>query len=168
MAKRVFMVPEVPGSKRSSERPYSHAVIGRYSGEVAAANCEADHKANGAKYRSWEVKSWNDSARAAKAKPGELYKNHNGYMVKMSEDLLAIHLRFMEKYPSLDAYLAEKDAEHKAYIEKLRAEPLGPLIVLRWSMSRANAEKGWGEFSCYVERRVVECVEVVKEPKVKA
>lgn len=163
MAKKVFTVPEVPGSKRSSERPYSHAVIGRYSGEVAAANAEADMKANGKKYRSWDVKSWNNSAEAVKAKPGELYRNHNGFMVPMSESMLAIELKFMEKYPSLEAYLESKQAEHKGYVESLRAQGLGPLVVLRWSMSLANAMKSWSEFPSYIELRAVPCVEVVKQ-----
>jgi uncharacterized lipoprotein YddW (UPF0748 family) len=167
MAKKEFSVPEVPGSKRgSAHRDYTHAVIGRHSGALEAANLIADEKANGAKYSRWDEKSWNDWKRCGDAVVGQLYRNHNNAMVVANDWQVELARDFIAKHPSLDTYLAHKKAERQGYIDKAKARGDGELGVLQWSMSHANAMKAAGSFAKrYVDVRVVPCVPIEKRAK---
>lgn len=161
--KTTYTVPEVPGSKRTSERPYTHAVIGYDDPQRRVAAWLADHEANGAKYRRWSIKNWQDNRRAAAVKEGEMYVNHNGFRVEARQAFIDIAAGFMAKYPTLEGYLAHEEQDFQDRVAAERARPNGPVVVLRWSMSRANASKGLSEFDrSYSGIKIVECVPVTK------
>lgn len=161
--KTTYTVPEVAGSKRQSARPYTHAVVGYYDAARVVATWRAGHEANRARDTRWETKSWNDWKRLAAVNAGDMYVNHNGYRVAASQGSIDIAKGFMAKHPTLEAYLTHLEADFNAQIEHTLAKGNGPVTVLRWSMSLANASKGFSEF----ERsnsglRVVSCVPVTK------
>ena len=159
MAKKVFTVVEVEGSKRSSEAEYTHALIGQYDPTLLAAHMVAEHKANAARNRKRDTKTWNDSKRSADTPDGEYFINHNNYRVQQRQAYRDIDLKFIAQYPTVDSYLAKREADHLAHLDKLSKEPFGSLTVLRWSRSAANAAKGSSEFqNAYSNLRVVPCV----------
>jgi hypothetical protein len=163
MAKKHFTVPEVPGSGRSSERPYSHAIVGRYNPHLVAAKARATHAKNAAQSRRWDAKNWNDWKRSSEATVGQLYRNHNGFMVEAKDYEVRIGKEFMAKYPTLESYLAHLESEHQGRLAALDAGQIGELQVLQWSMSHKNAVKAAGSFAdTYSDLRVVEVVEATK------
>lgn len=165
MAKRAFSVPEVPGSKRVSARPYSHAVIGRYSGLVGAELAEAAWEKDKAATLARAAKDWAFYAADAKRVEGEVRPNYNGYPMPVRDYDIRIAKERLEKTPSAEAYIAARVADHEAYVARLRAVGVAELAVLRWSMSLANAIKAAASFPSCIEVRVVPCVEVIKEAK---
>jgi hypothetical protein len=161
--KTTYTVLEVTGSRRTSERPYTHAVIGYYDQARMVAHQRAENAANRAKNIRWETKSWNDWKRVAAVKAGDMYVNHNGYRVAASQGTIDIATGFMAKHPTLEGYLAHLDAEFNAHMEEALAKENGSMVVLRWSSSAKNAAKGMSEFdNRYSGLRVVECVPVTK------
>lgn len=161
-----YTVPEVPGSKRTSPRPYTHAIIGRSSSQLSAIRYEADLKANGAKYARWDTKNWHDNKRLAECPSGGTYRNHNNYVTTASDELIKIGADFIAKYPTVESYLAHQKAEGEARVAKMKAVPDGELVVLQWSMSHANASKARSAYcKHHVDVRVVECVPVAKTTK---
>ncbi|WOB06514.1 hypothetical protein [Piscinibacter gummiphilus] len=169
MAKQTYTVVEVPGSKRSSERPYSHAVIGRRSGKISAITAEAHHKATAAQTKRWDTKSWNDWKRASEATVGQLYRNHNNVMVVARDYEVEIGQKFMAENPTLEGYLEKLEASRAKHIADLKASPDGELCVLQWSMSHKNAFKALGTFAKHhIDLQVVPCVVVAKKSKLAA
>ncbi len=168
MANTTFTVLEVPGSKRASARPYTHAVIGCYDGKTTAAWARAEHAKNKDQTARWDAKHWRDAKRTAEAVDGQLYRNHNNYMVVATQAIIDIYKPFMEKHPTVESYLAHQEAEVLAYLAKLEAAGTGELVVLQWSMSQKNAMKAVGSFANqHIGLRVVPCVELVKPSKAK-
>lgn len=166
MAKTTYTVPEIPGSYRTSERPYSHAVIGRRSGKLSAITTEAHYKATATQSKRWDTKSWNDWKRASEATVGQLYRNHNNVMVVARDYEVEIGQKFMAENPTLEGYLEKLAAAHAKHVAALKASPDGELCVLQWSMSHKNAFKALGTFAKhYIDLRVVECTAVGKKPK---
>jgi len=167
MTKITYTVPEVPGSKRTSERPYTHAVIGRRDGRCSAIGIEATLATEEPKNRRWDGKSWDDSKREAEATAGQLYRNHNGYMVEASQFLVDLGTKFIAENPDRTAFIEKKAAERAAYLAKLKASEPGPLVVLQWSMSIKNAYRAIGTMSNHHSAvRVVECLPVEKKEKI--
>lgn len=157
-----YTVLEVPGSKRSSHRPYTHAIIGRRCPGLSAIAYEDDLRKNAAKYTRYDVKNWHDEKRLAECPSGGTYLNHNRVMIAASDELIQIGKDFIAKYPTVESYLEHKKAESDAIIAKLKAEPDGELKVLQWSMSHKNALKAHGAWcKHHSEVRVVECFPVV-------
>jgi hypothetical protein len=149
------------GSKRRSLRPYTHAVIGYFDGELVARTNRAHHVANRAKELGWSTRNWNGCKRGAAAKAGEIYVNHNGCRVAARQAIIDIDTEFMTKYPTLEAYIAHEEAEFEAQCAAYIAHGNDKMVVLRWSSSLKNASKGLSEFSNhYSGLRVVPCVPV--------
>lgn len=154
-----YTVLAVPGSKRQSARPYTHAVIGFFDAERVVRNLRAEHEANRARDRRWNTKNYESEQRAAVAVEGELYINHNGYRLPAKGYEIEQSRNFVEQHPTLDAYLAHKEEEFEQFIAKTLQKGNGPLVVLRWSQSQTNAQKGSREFErSHSDLRVVECV----------
>ncbi len=161
--KTTYTVPEVPGSKRTSARPYTFAVIGYSDVTRSVARLRARNEAERTKTLRYLKQNWESWNRQANAAPGTTYVNHNGYLVTAKEPYIDIAKGFIERNPSLEAYIANTDAESEANLASIAAKGDGPLEVLRWSSSKANAEKGLYEFQdWYSDLRVVPCIPVVK------
>lgn len=166
MANTTFTVIEVPGSKRASARPYTHAIIGRRDGRCSAVAMAADLAENEVKYVRWDAKNWDDWKRAAEATVGQLYRNHNGCMVEAKDYTVRIGSEFIAENPDREAYIAGKASERQTTLDNLRASEPGELAVLQWSMSMQNALKAVGTYRTHhSDVRVVECVPVVKNTK---
>lgn len=164
-----YTVPEVPGSKRASARSYTHAIIGRRDGRCSAVAYEADLKANESKHHKWDAKHWDDRQRESVAVVGQLYRNHNGYMVEARDYNVRLGSEFIAKNPDRAAYIEAKSAERLAHLAMLKASTPGELEVLQWSMSLANAMKSVSSKQAHhSDVRVVACVPVVKAAKAKA
>lgn len=140
-----FTVTQVPGSKRTSHRNYTHAIIGCRDGKVLAASTLAERRKND--QSRWNSKHWYDEKRAADATVGQPYKNHNGFSVIAQEYNVRFGKEFIAKYPTVESYLAKLKQDFDDMIAKLQAEPLGTLEVLQWSMSADNARKALGSWS---------------------
>lgn len=166
MATQMFTVLEVPGSKRASARPYTHAIIGRRDGRCSAVAMEADLAENELKYVRWDAKNWDDWKRAADASVGQLYRNHNGFMVEAKDCTVRIGAEFIVANPDREAYVAGEAAKRQATLNELRASEPGELTVLQWSMSIQNALKAVGAYRTHhSDVRVVECVPAAKAKK---
>ena len=161
-----YTVPEVPGSKRASLRPYTHAIIGRRDGRCTAAGIEAKMAVEEPKNRKWDAKHWDDCKRGSEAVVGQLYRNANGFMVEARDAIIKIDAGFIAENPDRAAFIEKKAAERAAYLAKLKASMPGELEVLQWSMSLANAMKAVGsKQSHHSDVRVVACVAVIKPAK---
>lgn len=166
MANTTFTVLEVPGSKRASARPYSHAIIGRRDGRCSAVAMAADLAENESKYVRWDAKNWDDWKRAAEATVGQLYRNHNGFMVEAKDYTVRTGSEFIASNPDREAYMAGEAAKRQSTLDNLRVAEPGELAVLQWSMSMQNALKAAGTYRTHhSDVRVVECVPVVKAKK---
>ena len=141
MKPTAYTVPEVPGSSRKSHRPYTHAVIGRPDSRCSAIHYAADLAKNEGQKRRWDAKNWDDWKRASEATVGQLYRNHNGFMVEAPDYAVRIGAEFIAKNPDRQAYIDGQAAERQAALEKMRAGTAGELQVLQWSMSHKNAMK---------------------------
>jgi len=159
MPKTTFTVPQVPGSKRASERPYTHAVIGRRDSRCSAVTYAADLAANERKHQRWDGKLWDDEKRASEATVGQLYRNHNNFMVEASARVVEVAIKFIGENPDRQAYIDRMSAERQAHLEELKAGTAGELVVLQWSMSQANALKSTGTWcNHHSDVSVVPCV----------
>lgn len=167
--KTTYTVPEVPGSTRTSERPYTHAIVGRRDGRCTAAGVEARMATEEPKNRKWDAKHWDDCQRGSVAVEGQLYRNFNGCMVEARAAVIKIDADFIAANPDRAAYIEKMAAERADYLAKLKASEPGPLVVLRWSMSFKNAFNALGsEAAHHSSVRVVECVAVEKKAKATA
>ena len=163
MTKQTFTVPDVPGSKRTSYRTYTHAVIGRRDGRCSAVVYAADLATNEPKARKWDAKHWDDCQRAAKATVGQRYRNHNGYMVEARDYEVRSGMEFILAHSDREAYVEAQAAQRQAYLARLKASTPGELQVLQWSMSWKNAMKSVASHQKHhSEVRVVECQPVTK------
>lgn len=157
-----YTVLEVPGSKRSSQRPYTHAIVGRSFPTLLAIHSEREHKANARKRIAWERKHWADEKRLSECPSGGTYINHNNFRTTASDALIQIGKDFIAKYPTPESYIDHLEREFQDYIAKLKAMPVGELSVLQWSMSHSNAFKGQSKWvKSHADVRVVECFPVV-------
>lgn len=170
MPKTTYTCPEVPGAKRTSDRPYSHAIVGRYSPALAAIQAEAYRAANKHQQNRWDIKHWNDEKRLSECPSGGTYVNHNNHRTTASDDLIKIGTNFIAQFPTVEVYLESLEAAHREWIAKLRAGKDGEIALLQWSMSFANAHKAQGTWcKNHSDVRVVETA-VLEKParKVKA
>ena len=158
-----YTVPAVPGSKRTSHRPYTHAVVGRRDGRCSAIIYAADLDANERRYRTWDGKHWDDWKRASEATAGQLYRNHNGFMVEAQQSVIDIGARFIGENPDRAAYIEAKAAERQECLRQMQGSQPGELAVLQWSMSHQNAMRSLTtHMRHHSDVRVVECVPVTK------
>jgi hypothetical protein len=151
MAKTNYTVLEVPGSSRTSARPYTHAVVAQYDNPAEAAHRDAElvyHQRkfwprNYKHYQTWNI-----------VNPSP-YSDRDGY-----DEILAA-------FPTVEAYVADQTRKYNDKTAEIRARGIGELTVLTWSMSAANAEKGArsNQFRNYINKRVVACVVAEKAPK---
>jgi hypothetical protein len=159
-----YTVPEVPGSKRTSDRPYTHALVGRV--DVAAAR------------RAAVSAGWDESDRTNYAfyrklhdvGVGGVWSHTRGYEHKVDQRDYDGAKKIIDAHPTLDGYLlARREDRLNQLNEKYGAtSQAGPLVVLQWSMSAANAAKAegtWRSQRGYIAVRVVECVPVEKKAK---
>lgn len=155
-----YTVPEVPGSKRSSARAYTHAIVGRVN--AAARRAAVQSEAN----REQHIKSWNWHAKEGAMKVGDLIHytaTYKPWSVPMTKERLDEHLEFLAKYPTAEDFVQQRIAANLARINEVYGEgDEGPLEVLQWSQSAANAQKGLSSWKALLGVRVVECVPVVK------
>lgn len=166
MPKTTYTVPEVPGSKRTSERPYTHAVIGRRDPRMSAIHRAADLARSEAKYKKWDGKHWDDYQRASVAVVGQQYLNHNNFWVEARDYNVELGQKFIEANPTRQGYIDSKSAERFAAVEAMKAGTPGDLHVLQWSMSLQNAMKAVGTHTKHnSDVRVVECVPVAKKAR---
>lgn len=153
MAKTTYTAPEVPGSSRSSERPYTHAVVGRRN--IAALRAYAPESAE----YSHGKQTYDYYSKQVQVGAGNSYLYKTGecrpFMVTVKQEDYDRGVAFLAENPDRAAYVAKKLAERMA---ELGTEDAGPLQVLQWSMSHANADKATGTFlnKGYVGVRVVE------------
>lgn len=161
MAKAIYTVIEVSDSKRSSDRVYTHAVIGQHDPAVSVAFQKAEAKSNAVRNRRWDAKNWNDHKRESEAIVGDVYINHNNYRVIAADYVVESGKKFMAENPTLEGYLKRLEDEQEARWAQSLLQPKRPMEVLRWSMSEQNAVKAVVGFSNhYSNLRVVPIVRV--------
>ena len=92
---------------------------------------------------------------------GQLYKNHNGFMVVARDYEVKIGLEFIAKHPDREVYLDQQTARRQARIKEISGEGEGELGVLRWSMSLKAAEKAANAFrDTFIDVRVVDTIRI--------
>jgi hypothetical protein len=161
--KTTFTVPEVPGSKRISGKPYSHAIIGRYDASMDVGKLRDVKMTDNSMALERETRYWNSQKRAAEAAVGELCMNHANELTVADEWLVSSAQKWTQKYPTLDSYLAHLNQKREDIFAAELDLPRGELSVLRWSFSHENAERSIKAFSKrYRDIRVVRCVPVVE------
>lgn len=158
--KTTYTVTEVPGSKRSSARAYTHAIVGR----VNAAACRA--VANSEETRAQHLKNWNWHATEGKMKEGDLIHYNHSYKpwsVPMTKERLDEHHAFLAKHPNGPDFVQYcVDAQVNSINARYGEGAEGPLEVLQWSQSATNAQKGLSSWKHRLGVRIVECVPVAK------
>lgn len=160
--KTSYTVPQVPGSTRTSERPYTHAVVGARNLVLARAQVPEY-----AEYMAGDTFDTRTRQVQTGAGNSYLYKSQAGsgrpFMVKVSQEDFDKAVAFLAEHPDRAAYLAQDIAKRLALIGTADE---GPLMVLQWSMSHKNALAKVGEHSKYHSSvRVVECVPIEKKAK---
>jgi hypothetical protein len=153
MAKKtIYTVPSVPGSKRTSARPYTHAIVGQHN------KIESRARVDNADYRKMLLKNWQYNFDTAQKKPGDLIhvQSYQPWSYALSEETHAACVAFIENNPNGPAFVEQEVA---ARLAAIGSEDAGDVEVLQWSMSQANAMKGTGKFQLsYVNVHVVQCV----------
>ncbi len=151
--KNLFTVPQVPGSKRTSPRNYTHAVIGHFNHDKrikqAAVLCKTD------------ISNHNYSLMQSKMNAGDIYRSTyadgSPCQWPMQKETIDRAKEYINKYPTVEAMVAGRV---KGY-EDEKALYGGKFIVLRWSQSFKNASKGLSEFTeYYLDVQVVETVKI--------
>lgn len=147
-----YTVPEVPGSSRTSHRPYTHAVVGRrnLARERQQAADPATHN---------DLNNWQFYQKVLRVGLGGVWSERHGYTVDQS--MLDNAKRATEGCETVNDYVAKQIEWRLARINEVGTGPAGELQVLQWSMGVENARKGitatrreW-----YVNLAVVACVE---------
>ncbi|MGW8422795.1 hypothetical protein [Comamonas sp. HJ-2] len=154
-----YTVPEVPGSKRSSARAYTHAIVGCVNAEQRRLDAKSEEA------RKNHAKHWSYHAEGAQMKEGDLIhvQSYKPWSYPVTQERVDQHVAFMKENPTQDAYVQKSvDAQLKRINDAYGEGPAGPLDVLQWSQSAANAQKGLSSWKGLLGVRVVECVPVVK------
>lgn len=147
----IYTVPEVPGSKRTSHRPYTHAVIGRRN--LALDRLVAHDPAVAAQ----DAVNYRYHRSIVDMGIGEIWDERRGYRV--DREMLERSRSALSGIETVNQWVAKHLAIRIASINRAGTGPAGDLEVLSWSMSAANAEKaatGWRRR--HVDVRVVPCV----------
>jgi hypothetical protein len=98
-------------------------------------------------------------------KAGDLIhvQSYKPWSYPITQERVDEHVTFMKENPTQDAYVQKSvDAQLKRINDAYGEGPAGPLDVLQWSQSVANAHKGLSSWKGLLGVRVVECVPVVK------
>lgn len=152
MANNKFTVSEVPGSSRKSPREYTHAVIGVYDWAARLRRDDVDYKTDG--------ENWQYYSNWASVKPGENYRFEN-YNFPFDQKSYDKAIEIVAKYPTKQSYITGMRENRVAdTTTRMNAEGANNYVVLRWSQSLANAHKGHGEFSLYINLKVVPTVKL--------
>lgn len=147
MKNNIFTVAEVPGSKRTSPRNYTHAVIGIYNWNQRLANDDKDME--------HDATEWDYMSKVVGLGIGGTYKSGTGTMVlTVDEKQYNRYFPIVNEFPTRELYRAHCRANRVAFVKTKMAQP-EVVEVLRWSQSYVNACKGHGEFSSYKSLRVV-------------
>jgi hypothetical protein len=124
-------------SKRSSDRPYTHVIVGRVD-LVAARRSVVENQRAG--------EGWDYNHTMAQVKVGERMWADRPYL--MGEVDAAKYADFMAANPDRAAYIEKCRLAGLAQIEKQHGTgDKSPEYVLQWSMSAANAAKAVPEKS---------------------
>jgi hypothetical protein len=122
-------------STRSSDRPYTHVIVGRVDLVAARQNLVESQRSG---------ESWDYSHDMAKIKVGERMWADRPYL--MSEADAAKYADFMATNPDRAAYVEKRRQEGLAQLAKQHGTgDKSPEYVLQWSMSAANAMKALPE-----------------------
>jgi hypothetical protein len=157
MPKKTFTVAEVPGSKRTSDANYTHAIIGQADPALTVALWRANR--NAAREIRENTKDWKLAKLTSSLKEGDLYINHNNCRVPVRQYTIDSSVQFITENPTLEGYLAAREKHFEDECASTLAKPVGPVVVLRWSRSAVNAAKAVAEFSQhYSNLRVVPVV----------
>lgn len=151
--KNVFTVEEVPNSKRTSARNYTHAIIGVYDIDAAIKRANVINPAR--------VQYYKDCIHEASLNVGDVIDKRYPYR-KATAILISRAKDFLKRHPGgPDAYAAkERDFLVNLLIER-KANEGSPIGVLRWSQSYSNALKGLSEFEGqYINLKIVETKKV--------
>lgn len=157
MPNKVFTVTEVPGSKRASERDYTHAVIGQYNFALALESADKIHQT--------DIDNHNYYLATSKMKAGDTvyvtdcYKPWN---YPQKQDTIDKAIEHVNRYKGMTAeqYAYDRQLDRLVELTERYEEAGGRYVVLRWSQSQANAAKGHTEFSMYTNLKVVETTRI--------
>jgi len=156
--KTAYTCPAVPGSLRTSHRPYTHCIVGRFSHPLAAAMARGVADATRTAERNRLAKDWAYYAADAVRTVGDVRINHNNYPMAVRDYEIEIAQRLVAEHPTAQAYIAAREANIEASIAQHHdGRGIEPLGVLQWSMSEANARRALSTFSgrAYIDLRVV-------------
>lgn len=160
--KKTFTVPEVPGSKRSSFRDYTHAIIGQFNYDLQLQRVGEIYDVDISNFKYYK------SISAKKAGDTELV---TGCVTPWTR---IIEQREIDECTRALVNSGCETAEQ--YAEKCRAKRIedcladkakneGKWAVLMWNQSYTNAIKSIGSFKWYKNVKIVETKEVVKPNK---
>lgn len=155
--KKTFTVIEVPGSKRTSPRNYTHAVIGQFN--------HARHLTQVDVINATDLENFDYSERIAKMQVGDLIHVTGcptPWSYAVDQEAIDRAKGAIAGYNTRDEFAAAMRASRVAAAKADEAKNAGKWQVLRWSMSYANACKGHNEFPYMMNLKVVPTKEVTK------
>lgn len=151
--RKTFTVTQVPGSKRSSDRDYTHAVIGHFNHDIRIKDAAIISKT--------DISNHNYELAHSAMQDGDIYTADFGKgdirKWPVRQESIDHAKAYISKYPTVESMVAARVKEY----EDLKAKSGGKFEVLRWSQSFANANKSLGEFSYYyLDIQIVETVRI--------
>lgn len=155
--KKTFTVIEAPGSKRTSPRNYTHAVIGQFNHAKRIAEVDVIY--------DQDLTNFDYYAKRAQMKAGDLIHVTGcatPWSYPINQEEIDKAKAQVAKYGNRDNYAAMLRADRVKIAKDYEAEVGDAWQVLRWSMSYANACKGHTEFPSCKNIKVVPTKEVTK------
>jgi len=157
--KKIFTVPEVKGSKRTSvSHIYTHAVIGQFDHDKELKAVDRVYETDLNNFDYWYKNSL--------MKAGDLIYV-TGVVTPWSYPMEQIRIdegkARVAEFGTRDKYADAERLNRIARVEAYRAKVGDKFSVLCWSSSYDLAAKRFNEFPYMKNLRVAECVEVVKK-----
>ena len=145
--KKTYTIPQVPGTRRVSPLTYTHAIIGRSDGALAASHMRDTRAVNQARIDAWDRKVWEADKRLSDAELGQPFRAINGYKVQPTQKGIDAARVFIAKHPTSDDYLRSEAAQHELDVKAAEARGTDPVLqVLQWNQSFENATKAMPGF----------------------
>lgn len=148
-----YTVPQVPGSRRTSPRPYTHAIIGRRDLARERANVASQA------FRDQDFKNYDHHRRVVAAGIGGIWLPERGYIV--DRQMFERSRAEISGCDTPEQFHAKLLDFRLTSINRAGTGPAGPLVVISWSMSLRNAEKAaeMHRRNWFVDVSVVPCIE---------
>lgn len=149
-----YTVPQVPGSKRTSPRPYTHAVIGRR--DLARERAHVTSTT----FVELDRKNYDHHRHIVAVGVGGVWsRSRSGHGYVVTREMFDTATAAVSGCDTPEKYVAKLADFRLTSINRAGKGPAGQLEVLSWSMSAASAEKAAARHRrWFIDVRVVPCV----------